>query len=124
MPLALVVVGDGECDLRSLRVAKPREVRDGHDPSVDETDERTRFPRVCGRQGLDQPWAELRKPVKPSVQALPREAAEELEQRVSVVRTGRAQAQCRAVSKDDVEGIPGDRGHGAHLRAAKARTVS
>src|SRR5918995_3469333 len=108
---ALVVVGHGERHLRGLRVTKPREVRDGHDAVVDAADECTRLARIRAGERLDQAWAELRVPVKPSVEALLREIAEEVEQGGRVVRTGRTQAQGPSVPKNDVERLCREHGH-------------
>jgi hypothetical protein len=52
-----------------------------------------------------------RQPVVTAAQALLREAAEELEQRVGVVRERGPQSQGRPVAEDDVEGLGDDGVH-------------
>ena len=96
---ALVVVGDGERDLRRLRVAQPREVRDGDDPVVDRS-RRAHPPRaqsalVSGstRRCVDAPGTRGTAGTGSPCER-PRE---ELEQRVRVVRRPGAAgaASCR-----------------------------
>ena len=139
-PAALVLVGDGERDLCSGRVAEPRIAceRDDALGAVvrQRPDERASLDPVRVEGGLDEGRPHGRRAVKAEVEAALREAAEELGQGLGVGGLRRPEPKRATVSQDDVDrpgsvgrkGGPGARRapgpRGVRQRPARASEVS
>ena len=104
---ALVLVGDGERDLRDRGVAEPGIAREGHDllepVGRQRSDQCAALDPVRIDEGLDERRPHGGRAVEAKVEASLGETAQEVGQSVGVGGRGRPQAQRSSVAQDDVD---------------------
>ena len=117
-PSPLLVVGDGERGLRQRRIAQTHVVADRDDPLPvlirQRTEQRTALDPIRLQQRLDELRPQVREAVEAAVQALTRKRLVEVEQRLAVGGSRRAQAKRSTVAEDHVDRVACGCRHGAH----------
>jgi len=108
-PAPLLVVRDGEANLRRLRVAQPHPARERDDPLAtfvagERPEQRAALDPVGLEVVLDEWTADGAHPVEPEVTAALGEVLEERDERVRVGSGRRPQPERPAVPEDDVDG--------------------
>ena len=98
----LVLVGHCEGNFGGVRIAQAHIARQRDDDIVLRADERAPFDPVGFEHGVDKALVHARMSVEAEIEAPVRQPAEEVEQRLAIRRSGRAESHRRAVAEDDV----------------------